>query len=579
MHKKNLFRLIFTIFISVQAVGCGGGGDDSSSSNPTPKSLYTGNANPAILDESNSIRFVEILFGNALNSTPLTKSRPVIVDNNSIMLNQSVVISNISEIIINHAAPSLLQARAILTTEHCFHGGTMHKEGTLDDDDDTGTVRLTYTDCEAVEGIVLSGRATVSTFSTNYPKSEKITLNELSVQQEQTNLVMTGTIEGLVDFDDERDKYRRFETRNILSVNTDTNISSLLENVEIEINGSAFENTETGSISGKIYLENEGYVSLTASDDFIPYFDGRDLYPQNGTTYLTGASNSKARLTHIVEPSFGSYPADIGTDSEYRLDLDKNGDGVFELTSIQFYENTQPESNFEENQKPIAAIHLNYLPGTYDDCRAVDDDRVRTHYSRNTLIYMLSECSTDLENDELTFQWTLESKPTGSSAELNESDNALINSIETDLRGVYKVSLKATDLDGSSLSDTSFIDITVPNYIPYIYFDDSFSGYIGLLNKPLYIGVISTDDSLLSEDPEFEYITTSYEWVSKPAGSTAELKLVTNEYVTSDSSVQTARRDEYEIIAEKTGSYTVKFHATDVEGKTFSTDYGFKIVE
>jgi hypothetical protein len=77
---------------------------------------------------------------------------------------------------------------------------------------------------------------------------------------------------------------------------------------------------------------------------------------------------------------------------------------------------------------------------------------------------MLSECSTDAESDELTFQWTLESKPEGSSTELKESDDALINFIETDLRGIYRLSLKATDLDGSSLSNTSFIYITVPNY-------------------------------------------------------------------------------------------------------------------
>lgn len=578
MAKNNklsrLFNVTFIVFLSIQVASCGGGGDDvdSSSNTPTPTSLYNGNLNPAVLDESNANNFARLLFGNAVNSTPLTKSRPT-TNSSSILTNQSVLISDLMQSIDEHASTAL-QQKSILTTEHCWLGGTLHKEGEQNDDE-TGTIHLTYTDCEDVAGIILSGKASISKKSTEYPRLTITTLSDLNIEQEQADFTLNGSIEQLINTDDERDKYQWLEKRNILSTHTETNSSTLFANVELEINGSTVENTETGRISGKVYLQGDGYVSLSNDDNFVPNFSRNDLYPQTGTSYFTGASNSKAKVTHVLESY--DYIDGLNQSSEYRLDLDKDGDNIFELTSIQLYDDSIPTSDFAINQQPVSAINLHDQSYVYSGCRNVEDDRVRTGYKRNKTVYMFSECSTDLENDELTVQWTLESKPEGSLAELNEPTDSSVNSIDIDLIGIYTISLKVTDNEGSAKSATSFIDITSPNYTPYIYFDED--TYIGFVGKEFTIDVISSDDVLSNEALDFEYIITSYEWLLKPSGSTAELEIASTSYIHDDETISTWRRDSYKIVADKVGNYIANFHATDREGNTFSTGYEFKIVE
>lgn len=574
------------LLFSVSLAACGSGGGETTNgpetpitpvtgvtenntANPTPtiSSVYTGTKDPALLDQTNTVEFAQLVFGNSLESTPLTKSRSAINEEQKVLINKSLFVSSINEAIKRHASAISLTQRQISSTENCSLGGTLNKEGEIEDVTNVGTLTLIYNDCEEEQGVVLNGNATITTISSTFPKSSISRFNDLKITQSLGNFSITGNIESYTELDENQDKYKRLETRNIVAVHSQTNFSSFFENVVLEVIGSNVADTATGKLSGKIYLQDEGYVQLSSSDDFLPYFlrSSGEVIPQFGSAYLTGASSSKARLFHQVR-----FDAPEALDSErYRLDLDKDGDGLYELTSIQNYD---ASSVFELglNQNPEALIFSDNRNNNVNNCGNMFS---HNRFLVRDTIYLIGECSNDPENDSLNYQWTLESRPTGSNARLNNDIDSVSNSVSTDLKGDYTVSLKVTDLAGNT--NLAIADFNIPNLQPAInILPDTYENV--LFGQSYHFEVHIGDDSRFAST-SLEQVSISHQWITKPAGSSAELTLSSSEITIKEQNYGIGTDRKYSIIPDVIGTYTLKFTVTDVEGLSSSETLTFVV--
>ena len=120
--------------------------------------------------------------------------------------------------------------------------------------------------------------------------------------------------------------------------------------------------------------------------------------------------------------------------------------------------------------------------------------------------------SSDPEDDTLTYSWTLDSVPAGSSATL--SDSTLVNpTIDSDMDGDYVATLVVND--GTSDSDPDSVTITaVANQPPIA---DAGS------DQTVTTGDTVQLDGSGSSDPENDTLTYSWTLDSVPAGSSATL--------------------------------------------------------
>lgn len=119
--------------------------------------------------------------------------------------------------------------------------------------------------------------------------------------------------------------------------------------------------------------------------------------------------------------------------------------------------------------------------------------------------------SSDVDDDELSYEWILVSRPAGSSAQLSEP-NAVAPTFVADLRGSYTAELVV--FDGRRFSQPDRVTVAVINRAPVAVTDSAVNGGI---SYPLVL------DGADSFDPDADPI--SYQWlqVSRPSGSTASL--------------------------------------------------------
>lgn len=167
--------------------------------------------------------------------------------------------------------------------------------------------------------------------------------------------------------------------------------------------------------------------------------------------------------------------------------------------------------------------------------------------------------STDPDNDALTFEWSLTSRPEGSTVVLSDT-KARILQFKPDVLGAYVVGLKLDDGRGGQA--TQSLVVTVDNRAPTgsVVIEPSFTA-IPTESAPQSVSIGGTVaiNAEGSTDPDGHPVSVSFAIAGKPSGSIASLTV----------DGKKARFD-----ADRAGTYRVKITGTDGRA-SFETTYVF----
>jgi hypothetical protein len=366
----------------------------------------------------------------------------------------------------------------------------------------------------------------------------------------------------------------RNELVNILSVNSPSGIQTYLEDYNIDTTLNRYPSGATkeySSISGRAYISDEGYVTISTSDDFAFFKNNtQDVYyvPYQGALYFTGASKSQARI-----PEHGTFSTN--SMDKYRLDLDKDGDGGYELISSQDPTTLEGEP-FTANEPP----YLYLRSGIYSEDAYFLPATTKTLFRKDQTVHLYAEAY-DNDNDRttLSYQWNVEDSPTGSTAEVNTLEVSDSQSIfKPDAFGNYKISVKVSDLLGGQQSTVEFIDIKILNYPPestYIYYDEFPDPVLGERFEFTF-WVKDIDHPI--ENNILDVMMVTHEWIEKPIGSSITLETVINP--TREEWWSTWDWEHYigyAFMPDKTGKYSLKLIVTDPEGESDTQTIDFFI--
>ena len=313
--KFSLFSIIaFTFAIAV--VGCGGGGGGSSSGGGTSGLTYSGVTTQAEVDETNAEEITGGAFATGLigdGMVGLSVDQPIesyhILNFRSV--NVPIILGDSLNLLdFNAAASSGIQAATQSASDtipgNC--GGTMSYSISFDDQQGTFSGSFTFSDyCN--DGTTLNGAAGFD--------------GQIDVNSQEF-IEATFSFDNLTGGDLSLDGEIHIDfsaTPNVITFNAygQDPISGAvfwIKNYSITID--EFAGFVEIVMVGTFYHPDFGYVTLTTPDPLVLH-DG-DEWPESGTLIVTGANNSKAKLTAIDH-------------STCTVEVDGDGDGTYEWDS------------------------------------------------------------------------------------------------------------------------------------------------------------------------------------------------------------------------------------------------------
>lgn len=487
----NIIKIFFAIILSALLSACGGGGgsggtssSDSTPSTPTSSALsaYTGNLNLAKLN-NNSIRnrkFLQIIFNTTnLGTTVSAKDDTIQAQQTGNIITSTQSLSSLAISQINNF---FSQQKAIDSPIYCL-SGTATISGTLNDYNGTGTLNAYYSDCAYDHKIVINGSAvfTINAVDLNkgIPTSVTMSMTGLSVS---TVGGTTSELTGTQQIDINPSTYEMTATSNLYQIDTATKEAFLLRDLVISLN----QNGNGTKISGMVCHHIYGCVSTTTSDNFRT--DAYTGLPYAGSLTLTGLNNTSIQTLFNKDTKTGW--------GKFIVNIDANGDGIYETT------------NAEQSTKELTGT-VNTPPIAQTNSPSIITDAV------NSQVSIYADPSYDPDGDEISFQWSLKSKPEGSkSAIILEQYSASTVSIAPDLLGTYQIVLTVTDERGASSQATVTVELQRYNNSPYAFISAPTKTAV---NTPVILDASKSSDA--DQDPlNFKWTITS-----KPADSTATL--------------------------------------------------------
>ena len=480
---------------------------------PDPANAYNGNSNKAMLTQNNSMEFVVALFGRSTGDTIIPSSYSSSAKNPKPALNtfqSQVVLSKLSNKVSTRFNNRNFnyQSRSVNQSEICYGGGSISISGELNSAN-IGKVTFQMNNCSE-DDVTVNGSIVmnITKYDSNSdePSEYTISFNNLSMsfQGETFNAI------GTQSFVRDNSFYKKTITTNMLQ--TDNNGKQTLTK-----NFTARTEDLYTVFSGKIYLEDHGYVDVTTPES-VRVNDNRLSYV--GYIQLTGAASSIVKIS----PEFTGIFSD-----RHRIDLDTDGDGVFEYISLN--DDTIDWNNLEsltKNKPPVLVTEIDNYQG-----RDLDKLWINDYLTLKVHAY-------DPEGFDVDYLWTLESNPNGSTynIEQNLSETTLLiyipeggdhlagqsldfGSYDTgaDVGGEYEISLKVTDADG--ISTIKFFNLTVlDNELPTAIIKNNNS-------DGTFLGNSISLESYESFDTETDHYfnrSLDIEWkiISKPLGSNIE---------------------------------------------------------
>ena len=313
--KLSLFSIIaFTFAIAV--VGCGGGGGGSSSGGGTSGLTYSGVTTQAEVDESNAEEiaggaFATGLIGDGMVGLSVDQPAETYHIRNFRSVNVPVVLSDsLNQVDFDAAASVGIQAATQSTSDTIAGdcGGTMSYS--ISYDDQQGTFSGSFTFSNYCYGATTMNGAAEFDGQIDVNTQEFIEATFTFDNLSGGDLTLDGEID--IDFS---------ATPNVITFNAygqDPNSSAVFWIRDYRITIDEFANYVEIEMVGTFYHPDFGYVTLTTPVPLVLY-DGDD-WPESGTLIVTGANNSKAKLTAIDHLTC-------------TVEVDHDGDDIYEWDS------------------------------------------------------------------------------------------------------------------------------------------------------------------------------------------------------------------------------------------------------
>lgn len=486
------FPGLFLFFLfSLFLWNCGGGGGGSSS---VPAVIYSGQLSQATISADNAMNFVSFVLGEGIVSLPPTEETigP---------FNAAVFLSDVS-VPFRHIASSLNSIPVSgsfpgLVSGVVSYSGTVYSDG-------TANITFTYVNFNDGDGYTYDGKVAIEVLNFDFDLeiilSAIFSTDKLVIQWEDEQMTLTGnaSIEtdplanreiGTMNFDGRDDNTQEtFRLENLQSAVTCDNI--LFPTYCSEVTG------------GGIYLETEGYVEITQDSPLIYNYYNRfneNVPDSGGPLRLLGAGN-----TEIVVTPFSI--------SQVRVDVDTDGDGVYEysdvylwteLTDIAFtFENTLGTGNFEVANDGRETSDGGYVAVGWTNTMA-----------GNGLDAYLVKVNAAGEPEWVAMYGGAGDQEAWSVIQTLDGGFAMIGtSTTTDIPSVEHIYVVKTDADGNEEWSLSYSgDISSNGYSVHENTDGSliiagnmyswgpFSGQVGLGFEDVYLAKLSSDGQLIWE--------------------------------------------------------------------------------
>lgn len=174
-----------------------------------------------------------------------------------------------------------------------------------------------------------------------------------------------------------------------------------------------------------------------------------------------------------------------------------------------------------------------------------------------------ASASTDPEGDALAYNWSLMSKPTGSSADVKATTAQF--TMKPDVAGTYVLSVRVTDTKGA-YADKQATVVVSANSVPVssVAVSASYTAVPSVAaTRNVTVGASILLDSAGTLDADGDTVVTSWDLMERPAASKASLTI----------DAKTARLN-----TDTAGVFKVRARATDAHGAYSETVYPFEAV-
>ena len=318
MNRGERIVTVLLVLSSLSLSSCGGGGGSQSASSP-----YTGITTAAAVTAANADNIARQAFqGGDLGANTATLA-PARSGDAGTAAERPIALTLVR--LLSGAATAAFPAppstrspapRAVVTVDNTVPdgmGGNVHYLLSVNDQTEAFTGTFVFTNFHGESGGVINGPVSVSG---RYGQGVGITeilfdFQSVRIVDGAEDVTAFGTVD-LVSGDGGGSAIL-----DIVFVDNVSRKTLWLSNVTlVDTIGTGYHDT---TLSGRIYLHDHGYVDMVTLVPF--HYLAGNSYPSVGQFVVTGKENKKVQLT-VVDTT------------QYRLDVDTNGDGVWEVTAV-----------------------------------------------------------------------------------------------------------------------------------------------------------------------------------------------------------------------------------------------------
>lgn len=389
-----LLLVTLGLLTSVGSGGGGGGGGDGE------ELEYVGSTSPTIITAANATRLTAHIFGSAElgNELPTAAAVPAATSSHSPGLLPLVRALQVLPRPMSRLAGAIATspvALAIDEREQCAISGYATLTGSIDDASGTGTLAMTYYDCEDTD-IFYDGAVTWRVNAADYvpneywvPIDSTFTFKKISVRTVDFDIVLGGTLRDQLNSSDGSETLT-------LDIVLKDNLTQRMQKTENAVIVAAYAEGYfiSQTISGRFYDSIDGYLDVTTAQALL-YAQYDSMFPASGRLRMTGADSARLRVTAVSE-------------TMALVELDLNNDTVYETTGeipweVIYVAGSDPQDGDGDGLPDAWEDGYGLSNDTYADASEDGDEDTLSNYDEYVL--GTDPTSADSDNDGMPDGW------------------------------------------------------------------------------------------------------------------------------------------------------------------------------